>query len=239
MNWFNWCCVLFHQYFWQFSHSGISYNTNTNTHIQISNEEHKSVGLVNQLEGLVGRDYKSFAGASEDRLLLAFGSIWTPCNLSSSLLTPLVANSPDAPVTELAVVRSFLCLFGLFLLCLVFSCLMFLFLLFLCRRRFVVFALSRKEFLLWASSVASLRNKLQNFLPHSADLTIGPWDLFWLLECAGDFVVLFLFFVAVPSQCSCWSTAIAAGFLLDCIMASYKLCQMVTAGPLPFLVFAN
>ena len=36
---------------------------------------------------------------------------------------------------------------GLFLLCLVFSCLMFLFLLFLCRRRFVVFALSRKEFL--------------------------------------------------------------------------------------------
>ena len=81
INWFNWCCVLFHQYFWQFSHSGISYNTNTNTHIQISNEEHKSVGLVNQLEGLVGRDYKSFAGASEDRLLLAFGSIWTPCNL--------------------------------------------------------------------------------------------------------------------------------------------------------------
>ena len=81
INWFNWCCVLFHQYFWQFSHSGISYNKNTNTHIQISNEEHKSVGLVNQLEGLVGRDYKSFAGASEDRLLLAFGSIWTPCNL--------------------------------------------------------------------------------------------------------------------------------------------------------------
>ena len=81
INWFNWCCVLFHQYFWQFSHSGISYNKNTNTHIQISNEEHKSVGLVNQLEGLVGRDYKSFAGASEDRLLLAFGSIWTPFNL--------------------------------------------------------------------------------------------------------------------------------------------------------------
>ena len=81
MDWFNWCFVLFHQYFWQFSHSGISYNKNTNTHIQISNKEHKSVGLVNQLEGLVGRDYKSFAGASEDRLLLAFGSIWTPCNL--------------------------------------------------------------------------------------------------------------------------------------------------------------
>ena len=72
---------IFHPNFWQISNSGISYNTNTNTHIQISNEEHKSVGLVNQLEGLVGRDYKSFAGASEDRLLLAFGSIWTPCNL--------------------------------------------------------------------------------------------------------------------------------------------------------------
>ena len=72
---------IFHPYFWQISNSGISYNTNTNTHIQISNEEHKSVGLVNQLEGLVGRGYKSFAGASEDRLLLAFGSIWTPCNL--------------------------------------------------------------------------------------------------------------------------------------------------------------
>ena len=37
--------------------------------------------MVNQLEGLVGRDYKSFAGASEDGLLLAFGSIGTPCNL--------------------------------------------------------------------------------------------------------------------------------------------------------------
>jgi len=177
-------------------------------------------------------------GTRSDRLLLALCSLRPLGNLSDPLLTSLVANSPDAPVAKLADVRPFLCLFRLFLFSL-FLCFLLFLLLFLCRSCLGVLALSREKLLLWASSVACLRNKLQNFLPHPADLALRPRFLFGFLESAGNFLVFFFFLFAIPSESSSWSTAFAAGFCLYFVMASDELCQLVTVGPVAFLVLAK